>query len=64
MTAGRAPVDTSCEFLPTLMSVMRKSTAMFEGTTSRSGRKMTWGWTLMFAELLPATEVLPRPRAY
>ena len=41
--AGMAPVDTSWLFLPTLMSVIKKSTAMFEGTTSRSGRKMTWG---------------------
>ena len=47
---GMAPGLTSCEFLPTLTSVMRKSAARFEGITIRSGRKMTWGWTEMLAE--------------
>src|SRR3989304_3982542 len=31
MTAGNAPVDTNWLFLPTFKSVMRKSTARFDG---------------------------------
>jgi len=60
--AGKAPVDTSWLFLPILMSVMRKSSAMEAGITSRSGRKITCGCTLMFADVHPELQIRHLPR--